>query len=265
MQRARSEFFAHSGLRSIIVYLRTMLVVILVWLAVSIWLGRPYLLPGPGSVAGTLLNLLVTGKAVAAVAISGKRLLMAYCIAAGVGIPVGIAMGLNTWIARLFDWLIEMTRPISGIALIPLLLVLFGVGDALPMGVIFYAAVFPFILNSYSGVRQVDARLIDAARVLGAKPARILCNVTIPASIPDIITGARIAITNSWMALIVSELVGTPNGVGFAVGNSQEIGNATLVLAWITIIGLCGYLLDTILERVEVRLTPWRTGLKVGD
>jgi len=245
-------------------YLRTMALVVVAWWAVSAWLARPYLLPSPDVVATSALKLLASGRVVAALAVSGRRLLLSYLLAAAVGIPLGVGMGLSRWLAGLFDWLIEMVRPISGIALIPVLLVVFGVSDALPLSIIFYAAVFPFVLNSASGVRHVDARLTRAARVLGAARGRIIRTVILPAAVPDIMTGARIAASNSWMALIVAELIGAPNGLGFAVGYAQELGNATLVLAWITYIGLCGYALDTTLDWLQGRLTPWRVGLKVG-
>jgi ABC-type nitrate/sulfonate/bicarbonate transport system permease component len=245
-------------------YLRTMALVVLAWWALSAWLARPYLLPPPGTVAASAFKLLTTGQVAAALAISGRRLLLSYLLAAAIGIPLGVGMGLSRWMSGLFDWLVEMVRPISGIALIPVLLVVFGVSDALPLSIIFYAAVFPFVLNSASGVRHVDARLTRAARVLGASRGRILRTVILPAAVPDIMTGARIAASNSWMALIVAELIGAPNGLGFAVGYAQELGNATLVLAWIAYIGICGYVLDTTLHWLQGRLTPWRIGLKVG-
>ena len=245
-------------------YLRSMAVVVCVWWAVSLWLARPYLLPPPATVASAAFKLLTSGRVAAAIAVSGQRLLLAYVLAAGIGVPLGIGMGLSRWMADLFDWLIEMVRPISGIAWIPVLLVVFGVSNALPMAIIFYAAIFPFILNSASGVRHVDPRLTSAAQVLGARRWRIILTVVLPAVVPDIMTGARIAASNSWMALIVAELIGAPNGLGFSVGYAQELGNATLVLAWIIYIGVCGYVLDTTLHWLQGRLTPWRVGLKVG-
>ncbi len=251
--------------RSIVfMYLRTMALVVCIWWVVSAWLARPYLLPPPERVAAVALKLLTTGKVAAALAVSGERLVLSYLLAAVAGILLGVGMGLSRWIADLFDWLVEMVRPISGIAWIPVLLVVFGVSNTLPLAIIFYAAVFPFILNSASGVRHVDPRLTSAAKVLGATRCRILLVVILPAAVPDIMTGARIAASNAWMALIVAELIGAPDGLGFSVGYAQELGNATLVLAWIVYIGICGYVLDATLHWLQGRLTPWRVGLKVG-
>src|SRR5512143_568509 len=119
-------------------YLRTMALVVVAWWVVSAWLARPYLLPSPDTVATSAFKLLTSGRVAAALAVSGRRLLLSYLLAAAIGIPLGVGMGLSRWMAGLFDWLIEMVRPISGIALIPVLLVVFGVSDALPMSIIFY-------------------------------------------------------------------------------------------------------------------------------
>jgi ABC-type nitrate/sulfonate/bicarbonate transport system permease component len=241
-----------------------MIVVVLLWWAISAWLDRPYLLPAPLRVATEAGELLLEGDVFDAFIFSGRRLFTAYLLAAAVGIPLGLAMGLSPWMEALFDWLIEILRPISGIAWIPVLLVVFGIGNTLPISIIFIAAVFPFILNTASGVRHVDRRLINAARVLGASRWRILRRVTLPAAVPDILTGARIAASNSWMALIVAELIGAPNGMGFAIGYAQELGNATLVMVWIVYVGIFGYILDAALQLLQRRLTPWTVGLKVG-
>ncbi len=100
--------------------------------------------------------------------------------------------------------------------------------------------------------------------MLGAGQLRKLFQVILPAALPDIVTGARIGFSVSWMALIVAELVGAPNGVGYAIGFAQELGRATLALAWIVYVGIVGYLFDAALRWVQARLTPWAVGLKVG-
>lgn len=252
------------GMLPAALYCRTMVLALLVWYAVARMIGKAYLLPDPLAVATQSWTLLVSGKVLAAVAISARRLGTAFLLAAALGIPLGIGIGLSRVVAGLTDWMIEIIRPISGIAWIPVLLVVFGVGDALPITIIVIAAIFPLILNSASGVAHVDSRLINAATVLGASRWRILRTVILPAAVPDILTGARIAASNSWMALIVAELIGAPNGLGFAIGYAQELGNAKLVLAWILFVGLAGYVLDVALQSLQRKLTPWQVGLKVG-
>ena len=245
-------------------YLRTMGVVLLIWWAVSAWLNRPYLLPDPLAVGIEALSLAASGELFDALAVSTERLLAAYSLALAVGVPLGIAMGRIWFVNDLLDWLIELLRPISGIAWIPILLVIFGISNAIPISIIFIAAVFPIILNAQAGAKSVEPNLLGAAEVLGAGRLRKIFQVIFPAALPNIVTGARIAFSVSWMALIVAELVGAPNGVGYAIGFAQELGRATLVLAWIVYIGIFGYLIDVALRWVQARLTPWAVGLKVG-
>ena len=145
-------------------YLRTMALVVLAWWALSLWVARPYLLPTPLAVGSQAVKLVVTGKMLTAVAVSAQRLLLAFVAAGVFGTVLGVGMGLSALVSDLFDWLIEVARPISGIAWIPVLLVAFGVSNVLPMAIIFYAAIFPFVLNTASGVRHVDQRYVDAAR-----------------------------------------------------------------------------------------------------
>lgn len=251
-------------LRSTLLYTRSLGLVILAWWATSLWLDKDFLLPTPLAVARRALSLLLSGEVFSAALVSAQRLISAYLLAGLVGIPVGIAMGLSRRTQDLLYGLVEVLRPISGIALIPVLLVIFGISNAVPIGIIFYAAVFPFILNTSAGVRNLDARFIGAAHVLGADRRRMLLSVVLPGSIPDIVTGARIAASTAWMALIVAELIGAPSGLGYNIGFAQGLGNATLVLAWIVYVGISGYLLDASLRSLQARLTPWRVGLKVG-
>jgi ABC-type nitrate/sulfonate/bicarbonate transport system permease component len=245
-------------------YLRALALVVLLWWVVSIWVAQPYLLPGPVDVGEEALGLLTSGQLFSAVRVSGQRLLTAYLLAVLVGLPLGIAMGRTRLVNDLFDWPIEMLRPISGIAWIPVLLVVFGVSNALPISIIFIAAVFPIILNSQAGARSVNPNLLGAARVLGAGRVRRLLQVILPAALPDITTGARIAFSTAWMALIVAELVGATNGIGHAIGFAQQLGRPTLVLAWIVYVGIFGYLIDALLRWTQRRLTPWTAGFRAG-
>jgi len=252
-------------LHTIFIYLRTMVIVVLIWWAISAWVEKPYLIPGPITVFQESWKLLISGKVSEAIAISSQRLLIAYGMAGIIGIPLGVAIGLSRWVAALFDWVIELLRPISGIAWIPVLLIIFGISNMLPISIIFIASIFPFILNTASGVRNVDSKLVNAGKVLGASQLRIIRTIMLPAAVPDILTGARVAASNSWMAVIVAELIGAPDGLGYSIGFAQELGKASLVLAWVVYVGIFGYFLDLVLQVVQTGLTPWMKGLKVGE
>lgn len=240
-----------------VVYLRTMAVFLVVWHLGAVWIGRPVLLPTPLQAAQAFVQLARDGDLTGNALTSLRRLGISFCLAGLVGIPLGLAMGLSRLVGVLLDPVVELLRPISGIAWIPLGLFLVGVGDELPILIMFYGAVFPFILNSMAGVRGVDARLVQAAQTLGVGRWTVFRHVVLPAALPGILVGARLAAGNAWMAMVAAELIGAPSGLGFAVEWYRELLMTPKVLAFIFLIGFLGYLVDRVLRACQRRLTPW--------
>lgn len=246
-----------SGLESVALYLRTMLVFLLVWYAAATWIGNPVLLPTPIAVAQSFVSLAADGEMAMHFLASARRLLFSFVIAGLVGIPLGTVMGLNRLTFQLFDPVIELLRPISGIAWIPLGLFIFGVGEALPTAIMFYGAFFPMVINTIASVRSVDPSYVDAARTLGADRAVVLRHVILPAALPGILVGARLAAGAGWMSMVAAELIGAPSGLGFAVEWYRELLMTPKVLAFIVLIGLLGYLFDRLLRAVQRHFARW--------
>src|SRR6185312_3386742 len=138
------------------VYLRTMAVFLLVWQAAALWIGNTILLPTPIDVARSFVELAGTGEMVTNVVVSVTRLVVSFLLAAAVAVPLGFAMGLNRTLFEMVDPTVELLRPISGIAWIPLGLFILGIGDALPTAIMFYGAFFPLLINTITAVRSVD-------------------------------------------------------------------------------------------------------------
>ena len=157
--------------------------------------------------------------------------------------------------------LVEILRPISGIAWIPLALFIFGIGNELPIFIITYVALFPFLLNTMAGVRATDRTLVRAARTMGVDQRTIVRHVMIPSALPQILTGARIAGGAAWMSLVAAELIGAPSGLGFAIEWYRQLLMTPKVIAVIVVISLLGYLTDRGLRWLQQRLTPWSTGI----
>src|SRR5262249_21941347 len=133
----------------------------------------------------------------------------------------------------------------------------FGVSEALPVFIIFYGAVFPFVLNAQLALNSVDRRLVTAAQVLGASPRRIALTVELPAAIPYLLSGAPIALGLAWMSIVAAELLGAPNGLGFSIQYARMIQQTPKMLAWIIWIGALGYMLDAAMRWIVLRLAPW--------
>lgn len=247
----------YASIGGLIVYARAMAVFLVIWHLASLWIGNPILLPSPIAAAEALVDLTRQGEVFSNVAASLTRLGTSFALAILLGVPLGFAMGLSRNVFAMVDPVIELLRPISGIAWIPLGMFILGVGEALPTAIMFYGAFFPIVINTVVGVRSVNPGLVQAARVLGVGRAHIIRHVIWPAALPNILVGARLGAGAGWMAMVAAELIGAPSGLGFAVEWYRELLMTPSVLAFVFLIGLLGYLFDRLLRWLQRVLTPW--------
>jgi ABC-type nitrate/sulfonate/bicarbonate transport system permease component len=247
----------YASVAGVLVYLRAMAVFLVIWHLASLWIGNPILLPSPLDAARALVDLTIQGEVFSNVAASLSRLGVSFALAILLGVPLGFAMGLSRAVFEMVDPLIELLRPISGIAWIPLGMFILGVGEALPTAIMFYGAFFPIVINTVVGVRSVNPSLVQAARVLGVGHMQIVRHVVWPAALPNILVGARLGAGAGWMAMVAAELIGAPSGLGFAVEWYRELLMTPSVLAFVFLIGLLGYLFDRVLRWLQRVLTPW--------
>lgn len=246
--------------RRLWVSLRSFAVFFALWWLLHLWNANPLQLPSPLKVLQALWNLLREGEIAAHASVSTLRMLLALALAIGVAVPLGFLMGLSRRAEEMIDPLVEILRPISGIAWLPLALFIFGVGDTLPVFIMFYVGFFPILLNTVAGVRQTDARLLAAARTMGVGRRALLVHVLVPSALPTIMVGIRLAFAASWAAIVAAELIGAPSGLGFAIEWYRQLLMTPKVFAFILAIGVVGYVCDLGLRRLQRRLTPWAEG-----
>lgn len=237
---------------------------VLAWWAVAAWTASPIQLPSPPAVASALIDLAQDGELFDNVSVSFVRLLISMAAAALLALPLGFAMGLSEQVNGYVDPLLEMLRPISGIAWIPLGLFIFGIGGTLPVFIMAYVAFFPMLLNTVAGVRGTDRKLVAAARTMGVSPLRIVRLVVLPGALPTIIVGVRIAFAGAWAAIIAAELIGSPSGLGFAIEWYRELLMSPNVFAYIIVVSAVGYTCDLLLQLLRRRLTPWASGAELA-
>jgi ABC-type nitrate/sulfonate/bicarbonate transport system permease component len=179
----------------------------------------------------------------------------------GLGIVTGMVLALLAarflLIEVILDPIVEVLRPISAIAWIPLAILMFGIGRGVPIFLIFYAAAFPVFINMLAGIKQVDPRLVQAAEMLGASRRTIITHVVMPAALPLILAGARLSLGVAWMAMVAAELTGADSGLGWRIFWYQEFFAMDKVMAVILTIGVLGYLFDSLLRLLQARLTRW--------
>lgn len=234
------------------------------WWAVAVWADSPIQLPTPGAVFAGLIDLALDGELYDNISVSFVRLVISMAVAAALALPLGIAMGLSEATRAYVDPLMEMLRPISGIAWIPLALFIFGIGGTLPVFIMAYVAFFPMLLNTVAGVRGVDPKLIAAARTMGVGNARIIRLVVLPGALPTMMVGIRIAFAGAWAAIIAAELIGSPSGLGFAIEWYRELLMSPNVFAYIMAVSVVGYACDALLQLLRRQLTPWMRGTELA-
>ena len=217
----------------------------------------PIILPAPWTIATTFVSMLLSGELLFHAANSIGRLAVGYAIAAICGITLGVLIGWFRVVSDFFGPLIELTRPISPIALIPLAILWFGIGLASKVFVIAMATFFPILLNTIAGVKNTDLLMVRAARSLGAGHLRILRTVSIPSAAPFIHTGLRIALSIGFIVIIASEMVAAQNGLGWLVLDSERVYRTDMVFVGIISISLLGLFADYGMRLLGQVLFPW--------
>jgi ABC-type nitrate/sulfonate/bicarbonate transport system permease component len=249
--------------RRLFLTLRSFIVFATLWWLAYIWNGNPLQLPSPLRVLSALWELAAGGELFEHAAISASRLLLALAVAIVMAVPLGFWMGRSRQAEAIIDPLVEMLRPISGIAWLPLALFIFGVGNTLPVFIMVYVGFFPILLNTVAGVRAIDPKLVAAAHTMGVGRSALLVRVLIPAALPSMMVGIRLAFAGSWAAIVAAELIGSPSGLGFAIEWYRQLLMTPKVFAFIMAIGLVGYLSDLALRGLQRRLTPWSEGMEL--
>lgn len=214
--------------------------------------------PTPPEVAARAWELLADGTLQADVLASLRRVLTGFLLGSLAAVAVGFLMGWYTVGRGLFEPWIQFFRTIPPLAMLPLVLVMLGIGETPKIFVIFLAAFLACVISTYQGVVDVDRTMIDAARVLGAKDAAIFLRVVVPASTPFILVGMRVGLGSAWATLVASELLAAQEGLGYRMQNAQLYYDLPTIFVGVIAIGLLGLLMDKLLQLAGGRLTRWQ-------
>jgi NitT/TauT family transport system permease protein len=230
------------------------------WLAVLC--SGSVIFPTPGQVAAGTLELAADGTLWRHIGSSLMRVASGFALAVVVAVPVGLWMGRVDGVYRALNPLVQIMRPISPIAWIPLTILWFGVGDASPIFLIFLAAVFPLIVQTAAGVHAIERRYLAAAENFGVPRAVLLRQVILPAALPDIVVGMRIGLGVAWLVVVAAEMIAPRSGLGYLIIDSRNAGNRyDLVIAGMIVIGMIGLLLDSAMRQLErLQAVRWRYG-----
>jgi taurine transport system permease protein len=236
----------------------------LLWWAAAhfAWLP-PLVLPSPGSVWDAFV------AAVKGQGQGGKPLLEhflwslgrvfgAFALACVTAIPVGILMGVSRTLRGVFDPIIEFYRPLPPLAYLPLVIIWFGIEETSKVVLIYLACFAPLAVAARAGVRSVGSEQINAALSMGANRWQVVRHVVMPAAMPDILTGMRIAIGFGWTTLVAAEMVAATAGLGQLVLNASNFLRTDVVVMGIIVIGIVALLFDLLMRRIETWVVPWK-------
>lgn len=214
--------------------------------------------PTPLEVVQQGIELAVSGILLQDILASLGRVLAGFALGTAAAIPVGFLMGWYTVARGLFEPWIQFFRTIPPLALLPLVLVLMGIGEPPKVFVIFLAAFLACVISTYQGVVNVDRTLINAARVLGAKDGYIFARVVVPASTPFILVGMRVGLGSAWATLVAAELLAAQAGLGYRMQQAQLYYDLATIFVGIVMIGILGLVMDRLLLLAETKLTGWQ-------
>lgn len=237
-------------------------------LVVAGWAGAttaglidPSILPSPTAMGATFVDLWYEQDLLHHIGVSLSRAIGGGAIGAALGLLLGATAGLFRLGEELFDSLLQMLRTVPFLALVPLFIVWFGIDETPKLILIALATMFPMYLNTYAGVRNVDRKVIEAARTFGLQGPRLIREVVLPLALPSILTGLRFSLGVSILVLIAAEQINTATGLGNLLNIAQLYQQVDVILICIGIYALLGLSADLIVRSLEKVLMPWRAGV----
>lgn len=216
-------------------------------------------LPSPVAVLAAGVEMLVSGELATHVATSLGRILLGFALGALGGVAVGLAVGVSGLAEAVGTPLIAATFPIPKIAMLPLLILWLGIGEASKVAVITLGVFFPMAINTYTGVRHADPLLLRAAASFGAGRWSLIRKVMLPSALPMIFAGLKLGAGTALLLLVAAEMIAAGSGIGFLVLNAQNLMETTKLMVGIVLLSALGLLSHWALVRLERRCVPWRS------
>lgn len=225
------------------------------------WLSTR-ILPAPLNVAIAGWNIAGSGELWGHIRISFFRAGLGFLIGGGLGLVLGLIAGLSKWGETLFDTTIQMVRNIPPLAIIPLVILWFGIDEGAKLFLVAFGTLFPVYINTFHGIRGVDAGLIEMGRSYGLSGWTLFRDIILPGALPSILVGVRFSLGFAWILLIVAETISSTSGIGYLAMNAREFLQTDVVLLAILLYALLGKLTDVAARAAERRWLAWHPGYR---
>ena len=232
---------------------------VLGWYAIAYsGLVNPSLVPTPHAVAAKSWELAIEGRLPRDIWMSTQRVFIGVVLGTLLAVPVGFVLGWYREIRSFIDPLINFFRALPPIALIPLVIVYFGIGEFAKVVILFYASFFAGVIVMYEGIAQISPIFVRVARTLGATDAEIFRKVIVPLTVPHMLTALRVALGVAWATLVASELIAAQQGLGAMIQNASSFFQLDIIYVGIICIGFIALAMDFALRSVARRLVAWQ-------
>lgn len=235
------------------------LLILLVWsLAVGNWIGEE-ILPSPTMVLHAAYEQWLAGNLLSDIGVSLRRVIVGFALGAASGLLLGILVGLSQLSHELLDRSLQMLRTIPHLALVPLMILWFGIGEEPRILLVALGTMFPVYINTASGIRNVDSKLVEMATSYGLSRWQLVKEIIIPGAMPSILVGIRYALGVAWLTLVIAETIASRDGIGYMVQNARELLRIDIIIFAIILYALAGWLADWLIRKVEARVLRWHS------
>ncbi|MBG9495904.1 MULTISPECIES: ABC transporter permease [Bacillus] len=238
-------------------------IILIIWQLAGVFgLVSKTVLPTPLDIFLAFQELIKTGELFGHLSISVFRAAAGFIIGGGLGIILGTIVGFSTRIEQYLDPSVQMLRTVPHLAVAPLFVLWFGFGETSKVLLIADGAFFPLYVNAFLGIRGVDSKLFDVARVLEFSKRKLITKLILPSALPNLLLGARLSLGVAWVSLVVAELMGSTEGIGYMIMDARQFSNTDIVFVGIIIFAFVGKFSDSLVRLLEVKFLRWRDNFK---
>lgn len=239
------------------------IIILIIWQLAGVFgLVSKTVLPTPLDIFLAFQELIKTGELFGHLSISVFRVMAGFFIGGSLGIILGTIVGFSTRSEQYLDPSVQMLRTVPHLAVAPLFVLWFGFGETSKVLLIADGAFFPLYVNAFLGIRGVDSKLFDVARVLEFSKRKLITKLILPAALPNLLLGARLSLGVAWVSLVVAELMGSTEGIGYMIMDARQFSNTDIVFVGIIIFAFVGKFSDSLVRLLEVKFLRWRDNFK---
>lgn len=258
-RRSGTRSAATRGIGGWALYLALPVVLVAVWSLYGVVRGgQSVAMATPQQIVGAAVEYAANGELWLNIAVSIARVLEGFLVALVAAAVLGVAAGVSRRFERAIDLVMQILRPIPGIAWIPLAIIWFGIGENSKVYIIFIGAFFPMFVNIVDGIKGIDKRYFELGEVYEIPKWRFIRQVVVPAALPQILTGIRLGLSGAWICVVAAEMIGATSGVGFMLSDGRSMSRPDVVILAMLIIGVIGKFMDDFVQWQRRRMVNWQ-------